>query len=407
VKIIWITSLFPTGKETTKGIYLYRTVKKLSEKFDVITVVIYPSLPPFLQMLEKPKDAIKTYKYWKKNFPSNPKPPEGIQSSAIYYIRYWRLPRRFFNHLEGYFAYSKAKKIFRKIITKDTIIHSNWIFPSGQLAHILNKKYGIPYIVSLLGTDVHNLKFGTKYWEKANEVLQNASIISSVSKQLVEKCKKEKINLSNKTVFYLDNIYDETKFLIKPKSLVREKLNFQLNSKIIFFAGGLVPVKNVATLVKAFARLNTSFNNAKLLLAGAGIDKGMLQQLTHKFSCNSDVIFLGNLPSENLINYYNASDVFCLPSKNEGTPNVIVESLLCGTPVVASNVGGIPDVIQNEKNGYLFNPTDVDELERMLIKALSKKWEREEIRKSVSSFFTSETIIKYSNIYKQLSDKNI
>ncbi len=397
MKIIWITSLFPSGNDTTKGVYLYRTVKKLSEYYDLTTVVIYPAMPPFIQMLEKPKEAIKTYNYWKKNFPKKPVPPNGIDASKIYYIRYWRLPRRFFNHYEGYFAFFKARKIFKKIIKNVSLIHSNWIFPSGQVAFLLNKKYHIPYIVSLLGTDVHNLTYGTNYWKKAKNIIDNASIISSVSLQLIEKCKLEKIRINDNKLYLIDNIYEENTFRIKSKTETKEKLEIENNSKIIFFAGGLVPVKNVSILIKAFAGMNNK--NIKLFIAGAGIDRKKLEQLTVKLSCEKNIVFLGNLNSENLVDYYNASDVFCLPSLNEGTPNVIIESLLCGTPVVASNVGGIPNVIKEGFNGYLFESNNIDKLKEKLEKALSKDWNREQLRESVSSFFSSNVIKKYKQIY--------
>lgn len=405
MKIIWITSLFPSGNNTTKGVYLYRTVKKLSEDYDVTTIVVYPAIPPILQMLEKPFEAIKTYNYWKKNFPKNPVPPNGINPSKIFYIRYLRLPRRFFNHYEGYFAYFKAKKILKKIITKETIIHSNWIFPSGQLAKILNKKYKTPYVVSLLGNDVHQLKFGTNYWIKANSIIRNSTIVSSVSTQLIDKCKKEKIKIDKEKTFIIDNIYNEEVFIIKNKETVRRNLHIDNNSKIIFFAGGLVPVKNVQILIKAFAKISKDITELKLFLAGAGSDRNKLEQLTEKLNCKNKVRFLGNINETSLVEYYNASDIFCLPSKNEGTPNVIVEALLCGTPVVASSVGGIPNVIKDNVNGYLFESNNIKELEIQLQKAFNKSWNRNEIRKSVSRFFTTNTIKKYNNLYKQITDK--
>ena len=401
MKIIWITSLFPSGSDTTKGVYLYRTVKKLSNSFDLTTLVVYPSIPPILKMIEKPKDAIKTYKYWRKNFPKNPKPPSGIEPSRIFYIRYLRLPRRYFNHYEGYFAFLKSKKILNRIISKETIIHSNWIFPSGQLAQLISKNYNLPYIVSLLGTDVHNLKYGTNYWKKAKTVLNNAQKVCSVSKQLIQKCKEEGIDIQDKKVTYIDNIYDEQEFTILNKNRVRDQLKIEQSSKIIFFAGGLVAVKNVETLIKAYAALKDSFVKIKLYLAGAGSDRSKLEKLCEETDC-VNVKFLGNISSSSLIKYFNAADVFCLPSMNEGTPNVVIESLLCGTPVVASNVGGIPDVIFNNENGFVFNPNNVNELKELLEKSLLKDWDREKLRMSVSRFFSTETEIKYKALYNDI-----
>ena len=403
MKIIWITSLFPSGTDTTKGIYLYRTVKALSNYYDITTICIFPAIPPILKMIQKPIYAKKTYTYWKKNYPKKPKPPNGINPSAIYYVRYLRLPRSLFGHLEGYFAFFKIKGIIKNLINKDTILHANWIFPSGQLARIIAKKYNIPFTVSLLGTDVHNLNYGTRYWYFAKEVLDDAKIICSVSHELIKKCLKEKIQIDENKIHYLDNIYDEDKFYIKDKRNVRKKNNISEDIKVILYAGNLIDVKNVDTLIKAFYEISKSDNSYKLFIAGSGSKENYLKELVKEFRLNEDVIFLGNLFQEDLIDYMNAADIFCLPSKNEGTPNVIIESLLCGIPVVASNVGGIPEVIKHGTNGYLFEPFNIRNLKDLLLKSFYRNWNRQMLRKSVERFFSSEVIKKYNYLYYEMN----
>ena len=301
MKIIWITSLFPVGNDSTKGIYLYRTVKALSKYYDITTLCVFPAVPPILKMIEKPLDAKKTYNYWKKNFPKKTLPKKGLDASKVHYIRYWRLPRRLFNHLEGYFAYFKAKKIIKDLITKDTILHSNWIFPSGQLARIIAKKYNIPYTVSLLGTDVHNLKFGSKYWYFAKKVIDDAKIICSVSHQLIEKCIEEKIRIDMNKVLFIDNIYDENTFCIRDKSLTRKKFNIIEKNKIILYAGGLIEVKNVDSLIKAFSEILKISPQYKLFIAGSGFKENYLKNLVKECKLDDDVSFLGNLFQEDLI----------------------------------------------------------------------------------------------------------
>ena len=403
MKIIWITSLFPSGTDTTKGIYLYRTVKELLKYYDISTLCVFPAVPPILKMMENPLQAKKTYNYWLKNYPKKPLTPEDLGSRSVFYIRYLRLPRRLFNHLEGYFAYFKAKRIIKDLIRKDTILHANWIFPSGQLARIISKKYNIPYIVSLLGTDVHNLKYGTKYWYFAKEVLDDAKIICSVSHQLIEKCEEEKIQIDKNKVLYIDNIYDEGKFCIGDKKVIRKKLSISEADRIILYAGNLVEVKNVETLINAFSEIIKINMHYKLFIAGSGFKEKYLKKIVNELKLNNDVCFLGNLFQEDLVNYMNAADVFCLPSKNEGTPNVIIESLLCGIAVVASNVGGIPEVITHGKNGYLFEPTNIQNLRNLLMKSLKKNWDRQKLRESVKRFFISEVIKKYHYLYQELN----
>jgi glycosyltransferase involved in cell wall biosynthesis len=107
--------------------------------------------------------------------------------------------------------------------------------------------------------------------------------------------------------------------------------------------------------------------------------------------------------SGDLVNYYNAADIFCLPSKSEGLPNVIVEAFICGTPVVASAVGGIPAIVIEGINGFLAKPNSIEELENKIKISLEYSWNRESIRESVSFLFPEKVIEKYHNIYTSLA----
>jgi glycosyltransferase involved in cell wall biosynthesis len=129
-----------------------------------------------------------------------------------------------------------------------------------------------------------------------------------------------------------------------------------------------------------------------------------LIRLVEKNGSQNRVIFLGSLLANDLINYYNAADVFCLPSKSEGLPNVLVEALLCGTPVVASRVGGIPTLVNEGKNGFLVSPNSVPDLENKLKLSLESDWDRLAIRESVSHLFPEKVIEKYHQIYRDVSN---
>lgn len=141
-----------------------------------------------------------------------------------------------------------------------------------------------------------------------------------------------------------------------------------------------------------------------MFIAGSGEKEHHLKNLVKRLNVADKVSFLGNLNQTELVEYLNAADVFCLPSKNEGTPNVLVESMLCGTPVVASNVGGIPDVISPGVNGFLLEPSSVQDISKKLEDALNINWDRDLIRQSVKRFFTDEVVKKYHALYEELAN---
>lgn len=400
--IIWLTPEFPSNKENTKGVYIFRTVTELSKYYRITVVSLYPAAPPIFEMLRYPKDWKRIHSDWKKNYNEIENTTSPNAALKIIYLRYFRLPRSYFHNIEGWFAYFQLKKQLPQLLKKDSILHANWIFPAGTLAKIISKKYKVPFLISLLGSDINRLVEGTVFWKSARRLLLNANKVTAVTNELFEACTQKNIIIKPENKIQIDNIYESEIFKIFDKNEIRNELSINQSEKIIFFAGGLVPVKNVDVLINAFENIYKKFSNIKLLIAGNGSEEGLLKRLVQTKSLNDKIKFVGNLNTGNLVKYYNAADVFCLPSKNEGLPNVIVESFFCGTPVVASRVGGIPTIVQNELNGFLAEPNSIDDLALNLEKGLLFNWNREEIRKSISNLMPEKVLIKYKNLYESM-----
>jgi len=404
MNIIWITTQFPNGTENKNGMFIYRTVRELSKYYSITVIVLHPVIPPLIPMFTNLRYAIKIYKEWKLRFPPKPKKPEGIKNVNIIYSKFLRPPRIKDNFWEGWFAYISIKKKIKKLNTKnDTILHATWLFPEGQAAYILNKKFKIPYVVTLMGSDVNYLDTNTRKYLQAINIFKTASMVTSVSQALFNTCIEKKLPLDNRKISLTHTIYETEKFIILDKIKIRDKLKINQNKKVIFFAGALRKLKNVDILTKSIAKLKKFFPNIMLYIAGNGFEEGNIKKLISEFNLENNVIFLGNLKPDKLIDYYNAADVFCLPSKNEGLPNVIIEALLCGVPVVASKVGEIPFIINEQnKNGFIVEPNSVESLVDKLSQALKKNWDRESLRKSVDFLNKKNVLEEYKNTYQRI-----
>jgi len=157
-----------------------------------------------------------------------------------------------------------------------------------------------------------------------------------------------------RTVWIPHGVYTER---LKPDEEVGEKMRNSLGLRgiVVGFVGRLVPVKGISYLAAAIKKLDNEGFSADFLIVGDGPERKRLENL--KLS-NSRVHLLGY--RRNPVGFIQAADYLVLPSLGEGCPNTILEALACGKPVIASKVGGIPDLVQHEKSGWLVNSRDVE-----------------------------------------------
>ena len=241
------------------------------------------------------------------------------------------------------------------------IIHVAFDIPPGPFAGLrYAKKKGIPLIVTYHGDwDSSYGGFIRKIGVSINNrfvyaLLSHADIIISPSKLYAENSKylseyKDKIHI-------IPNGIDLDEFKVNYSKIeCREKLNLPLNKKIILFFGYLTPYKSPDILLRVFAEILKNKPDTTLLFAGNGNMENYLKKLSNELGVEENVIFSGFIEKEWRSLYYRSSDIFCLPSSmsTECYPLAILEAMASEVPVVASEIGGIPDIIENYVNGLL------------------------------------------------------
>lgn len=154
-------------------------------------------------------------------------------------------------------------------------------------------------------------------------------------------------------------------------SQAEAKRELGINSKIILTVARLVPWKGIDMLIKILPRFNKEI---QLVVVGDGPDMQRLKDLAHTTGVEKRVIFRGQIPHNKVISLYlKAADVFVLPSSYEGLPHTILEAMTVGIPIVATNLGGIPEVIEDSKEGLLFKPGDLSSLEDSISRLLEDR----------------------------------
>ena len=178
-----------------------------------------------------------------------------------------------------------------------------------------------------------------------------------------------------------------------------------MESFIILFIGGLIPVKGLFNLVKAACILKEYKDKLYFIIIGEGEEKSKLIKIANDLEVLDFFFFAGQKAHEEIPLWMNASDLFVLPSLSEGLPNVVLEALSTGLPVIASNVGGINEVITEEVNGLLFKPGDPEDLAKAILRVVKNPSlfnnMKKNARESIKKLDSMKQIDKIRDLYRR------
>jgi glycosyltransferase involved in cell wall biosynthesis len=283
------------------------------------------------------------------------------------------------------------------VISKNNIgfdvIHAHFL-ENGFIGAHLKNTYEKPLVVTGHGFDVYDLPFRDHWYNSlAKFILTEADQVITVSKFNARKLLS--LGVSSNKLHVIPNGYDER--LFKPVSTpnARERLGLPQNRKILLSVGNLVKVKGHIYLISAMSRVLRKRKDVQLIIVGTGPLKEVLQNMIKKYELKNYVMLVGAKEHREIPMWMNASDIFILPSLQEGFPTVIPEAMACGKPVVATNVGGVPEAITHNDLGILINPGDSEELASAILEALERKWNPGVILKHAEKY-------SWSNLAKQI-----
>ena len=237
---------------------------------------------------------------------------------------------------------------------KPDVIHAQHVW----LLAWLSGKTGVPYVVTAHGTDLMGYQKGVRFQRYAEDAASGAKRIITISNDNDELV-RELFPLSAEKTVYMQNGYDPDRFFPEPitKERIKELFDIDLRQKLVLFVGKLAHFKGIDVLIEA-ARLYESEGQGRIvtIIAGDGELAPQLRKQAKDYKLK-DVHFLGHLDISQLRELYSSADVSIVPSRREPFGLVAVEALACGCPVIATNQGGLPDII-NDKVGAL---VDVDD----------------------------------------------
>lgn len=278
------------------------------------------------------------------------------------------------------------------------IVHAQSI-PMGLCALLVKKILKKPYIVYSRGELYLSWTFKTLV---SKLVLRSADVVIALTNDMRRKISK----IYGGDVYIIPNGIELERFANLSKQNSRDKLNIAEDDKVVIFVGRFRPEKDVTCLIKAMEIMVERNPKMKLFVIGEGEEEEQLKELTKKLNLDWHVNFVGQVAYRKVPEYMAAADVFVLPSLSEGFPLVMPEAMACGLPIVATKVGGVPEIITDGENGLLVEPKNPQQIAEKVLLLLGDDELRQKISKSnkdkVKNYSWENVIQRLEELYQSL-----
>ena len=366
LRILSFTSLYPNNVNPLQGIFIHQRVIHLARCPGMGVEVIAP-VPFFPSWL--PATTWRRFGQIRRK--------EKIDGIFVHHPRY-PLVSGISMPLHGWLVFLGCLRLARYLHQKNRFdcIDAHFVYPDGFAAVLLGKVLGIPVVISARGTDINLYPSYALIRPQLQWALRSAAGIIAVSADL--KRKIIALGIPEEKVQVISNGVDVQRFQPRDSREARRRLRLMGEGPILVSVGSLIESKGHHLLTAAVAEVLPRFRRLRLYVIGEGVYRPRLEELIRKKHLQDNVFLMGSQPNEELAFWFSAADLSCLMSSREGWPNVVTESLACGTPVLATSVGGIPEILVSAELGAMVE-REVCSIARGLEESLSKHWDREAI----------------------------
>ena len=282
------------------------------------------------------------------------------------------------------------------------IPHASAAFMAKQI--LADENIHVPFITTLHGTDITLVGRDKTYTPVVTFSINKSDAITAVSDNL-RKETLENFNIQ-KEISVIHNFVDITRFTVKPMDAFK-KVIAPNGEKVILHASNFRKVKRIADVIYTFNKIHKAIPS-KLLLVGDGPERHMAEELCRELGIFEETRFVGK--QQDMEDIYAIADLFLLPSEYESFGLAALEAMAAGTPVVATNAGGIPEIITHNKNGFLSDIGDVENMSQHAITLLRNNHMLVEFsnaaREQAKTFDIHNIVPQYESLYKHVLKKD-
>ncbi len=368
MRILTFTTLFPNREQPNSAIFIQHRMAAVHKYCDADVRVVAP-VPWF------PDLSIGSERW--RVFARVPRREEraGMRVSHPRYLVTPKVGMSLYGLFMFFGALATVKRIYKK--WPFDIIDAHYVYPDGVAAILLGRVFKCPVVVSARGTDINLYPRFKLIRPMIKQVVTKADGLISVCRSLADIMLD--LGAGENKVRIIPNGIDPDLFHPLEMQRSRALLGIDENGKVLLTVGSLIERKGIHLLIVALQIIRDKGKLSwKTYIVGKGEERHRLEKQIQTAGLQEQVILVGEVANSELVNWYNAADLFFLGSSREGWPNVVSESIACGTPVVATNVDGSPEIIHSPNLGIIVD-RDVTSFVDALIRAMRMKWDREAV----------------------------
>lgn len=366
IRTLLFSTLYPSSVRPGHGIFVETRLRELLESGQVQTKVVAP-VPWFFSKHARYGDYAR--------LASTPL-RETHHGIDVLHPRYF-LPPKVGMTIAPFLLAMGAVPAVKRLLDEGfdfDLIDAHYYYPDGVAAAMLARHFKKPFSVTARGSDInlisrHLIPRKLIQWA-GSRAHASIGVSGALSQAMAE------VGIPSATLMTLPNGVDLDRFHIEPQASARIELGWPV-APTLLFVGNLVENKGPHIALEAL----TLLPEFRLVVAGEGPQQQALEVLAQRRNLSARVQFLGRVEQDQLARCYSAADILVLPSSREGWPNVLLESMACGTPVVATKVGGIPEIVTTPHAGRLMSERTVTSL----VEAVTELWQHVPTRSAVRS----------------------
>jgi glycosyltransferase involved in cell wall biosynthesis len=339
IRLLTFTTLYPNSMQPSHGVFVEQRLRHLVASGGVESKVVAPvAWFPF-------RNRIFGQYAVNASVPAS----ENRYGIAVLHPRYPLVPKVGMASAPFLLA-AAVKPYIQKLFANGyrfDLIDAHYFYPDGVAASAISRMIGCPLIITARGTDINLIP---RYHIPRRLIVRTAlraDAIITVCEALKEALVA--LGVPADKIISIRNGVDPDLFRPDDRQAWRARLG--VSGTTLVSVGHLIKRKGHDLVIRAVAELE----GVSLLIAGDGREKPYLKSLARALGISDRVTFLGNVPQEHLRGIYNAADALVLASSREGWPNVLLEAMACGTPVIASAVWGTPEVVKAPAAGVLLS----------------------------------------------------